>query len=113
MSAAAMPRLERADSQGYVIADPVSTGAYMFDENWLQAGVGTKEGDYRCAARLLISFFFFFKYDFFLGRRAFVPLGATLPCNSCGSLCVKCAGEGKTEVKHCINTGLGEFVFWA
>lgn len=42
-----MPRLERADEEGYVMADPVSTGAFMFDENWLQAGVGTKEGDYR------------------------------------------------------------------
>lgn len=42
-----MPRLEDSDPDGYVLADPTATGVFLFEENWLQAGVGSKEGDYK------------------------------------------------------------------
>eukprot|EP00752_Nemacystus_decipiens_P004173 g3816.t1 len=45
--AAEMPRLEDADAAGYVLADPTATGVFLFEENWLQPGVGSKEGDYK------------------------------------------------------------------
>lgn len=45
--AAEMPRLEDADAHGYVLADPTATGVFLFEENWLQAGVGSREGDYK------------------------------------------------------------------
>lgn len=43
----AMPRLEDAHHDGYAYAEPTATGAILFQEKWLQAGVGTREGDYR------------------------------------------------------------------
>lgn len=42
-----MPRLENSDGEGYVQADPTATGVFLFEENWLEAGVGTREGHYR------------------------------------------------------------------
>ncbi|CAM9532999.1 unnamed protein product [Hapterophycus canaliculatus] len=42
-----MPRLEESDEEGYVVADPTATGVFLFEENWLQAGVGTRGGDYK------------------------------------------------------------------
>lgn len=42
-----MPRLEDSDRDGYVFADPTATGVFLFEENWLQAGVGLKEGVYK------------------------------------------------------------------
>lgn len=43
-----MPRLEMSDAEGYVFADPTATGVFLFEENWLEEGAGTREGDYRC-----------------------------------------------------------------
>lgn len=45
--ASEMPRLELSDRDGYVQASPTATGLFLFEENWLQEGVGTREGDYR------------------------------------------------------------------
>ncbi|CAM9280554.1 unnamed protein product [Ascophyllum nodosum] len=42
-----MPGLEMSDAEGYVYADPTATGVFLFEENWLRGGVGTREGDYR------------------------------------------------------------------
>lgn len=42
-----MPCLEDADGDGYVFADPTATGVFLFEENWLQAGVGSREGKYK------------------------------------------------------------------
>lgn len=53
VSASEMPRLEDSDADGYVLADPTATGVYLFEENWLQAGVGSKEGDYKYVTLLL------------------------------------------------------------
>lgn len=40
------PRLQNSDSGGYVRADATATGVFLFEETWLEAGVGTREGDY-------------------------------------------------------------------
>ncbi|CAM9825307.1 unnamed protein product [Scytosiphon promiscuus] len=45
--ASEMPRLEDSDHEGYVVADPTATGVFLFEENWLQPGVGTRGGDYK------------------------------------------------------------------
>lgn len=44
---AEMPRLEASDENGYVEADPTATGVFLFEENWLMGGVGSREGDYK------------------------------------------------------------------
>lgn len=41
-----MPCLEQSDD-GYVLADPTATGVFLFEENWLQPGVGSREGEYK------------------------------------------------------------------
>lgn len=45
--ASEMPRLEDSNAEGFVLADPTATGVFLFEENWLQAGVGSKEGVYK------------------------------------------------------------------
>lgn len=42
-----MPRLEMSNTEGYVFADPTATGVFLFEENCLEEGTGTREGDYR------------------------------------------------------------------
>eukprot|EP00903_Cladosiphon_okamuranus_P018047 g16608.t1 len=45
--ASEMPRLEDSNADGFVSADPTATGVFLFEENWLQPGVGTREGVYK------------------------------------------------------------------
>ncbi|CAM9441202.1 unnamed protein product, partial [Ectocarpus sp. 8 AP-2014] len=45
--ASEMPRLEDSEADGYVLAEPTATGVFLFEEIWLQSGVGSREADYR------------------------------------------------------------------
>jgi len=45
-SARDMPRLEGADANGYVEAVPTANGVFLFEESWLQQGVGSEDGEY-------------------------------------------------------------------
>lgn len=44
---AGMPRLEGCNADGFVEAQRTATGLFMFEENWLEQGVGSVEGCYR------------------------------------------------------------------
>ena len=41
-----MPRLEGADAEGYVEAVRTANGVFLFDESWLEQGVGSDDGEY-------------------------------------------------------------------
>lgn len=47
-----MPRLEGSNADGFVEAQPAATGLFLFEENWLEQGVGSVEGTYRCVYRV-------------------------------------------------------------
>lgn len=41
-----MPRLEKADADGFVEAMRTTNGLFLFDESWLAEGVGSDDGEY-------------------------------------------------------------------